>query len=64
MNSTLLGGVRGEDDLGHPPALVDQRRKDDHDCSDGAEEDEHSLSPEGRTRSFNGEREPTVAAPT
>jgi hypothetical protein len=58
MNPTLLGGVRGEDDLGHPPAL------DDHDCSDGVEEDEHSLSPEGRTRSFNGEREPTVAAPT
>jgi hypothetical protein len=21
----LLGGVRGEDELGHPPALIDQR---------------------------------------
>ena len=53
----VLGGARGEDDLGNPAALVDQRREDDLHGGDGVEEHEDVLAAE----EDDGEREPAVA---
>ena len=54
----VLGGVRGEDDLGNPAAVVDQRREEDLHGGDGVEEHQNGLvAGEG-----DGEREPAVAA--
>ena len=53
----ILGGARGEDDLGNPAALVDERREDDLHGGDGVEEHEDGLAAE----EDDGEREPAVA---
>ena len=53
----VRGGVGREDELGDPPALVDQRRKDDLGGGDGVEEAEHALA----AVEADGEGEPPVA---
>lgn len=51
------GGVGREDELGDPPALVDQRREEDLGGGDGVEEAEHALA----AVEADGEGEPAVA---
>jgi hypothetical protein len=53
----ILGGARGEDDLGNPAALIDQRREEDLHSGDGVEEHEDGLAVEEDDR----ERDSAVA---